>query len=47
MTNSLLLRSVIMYSMCVVIAIFCRAYHISTWDQMPSFSTLIAVLPAE
>jgi hypothetical protein len=43
MTNSLLLRSVIMYSMCVVIAIFV-GYHISTWDQMPSFSTLIAVL---
>jgi hypothetical protein len=43
MSNSLLLRSLIMYGACVLIAIFV-GYHISSWDQMPSFSTLIAVL---
>jgi O-Antigen ligase len=32
-----------MYGACVLIAIFV-GYHISSWDQMPSFSTLIAVL---
>ena len=32
-----------MYGVCVVIAIFV-GYHVSSWDDMPSFSTLMAVL---
>jgi hypothetical protein len=43
MNNSLLLRSLIMYAVCMLIAIFV-GYHISTWDDMTSFGTLIAVL---
>jgi hypothetical protein len=43
MSNSLLLRSLIMYGACILIAIFV-GYHVSSWDSFMSFGTLITVL---
>jgi len=43
MSNTLLLRSLIMYAICAAIALFV-GYEISTWDEMTSFGLLIGVL---
>jgi O-Antigen ligase len=43
MSNSLLLRSLVMYGACVLIAVF-LGYQISTWDEMSSLSILIIFL---
>src|SRR5580693_7198260 len=43
MSNSLLLRALIMYGVCMVIAVFV-GYQVTAWDEMASFGVLMAVL---
>src|SRR5271166_6174005 len=43
MFNSLLMRSLIMYAVCVPIAIFV-GYQLATWDDLMSFSSVVVVL---
>src|SRR5580692_4442955 len=43
MSNSLLLRALIMYGVCMVIAVFV-GYQVTAWDEMANFGVLMAVL---
>jgi hypothetical protein len=43
MSNSLLLRSLIMYAVCMAIAVFV-GYQVTSWDEMANFGVLMAVL---